>query len=203
MPEYEIDEDLLTEMENISESAWEEYGQSETGASDDDVEITMDTEQLTNQQIAYLSSNPDYMQGMMTDLGIENAGDYTKFINAYDPWNEEIAQQKWELGKKELFANTRKNMLEGLGGSLKAQTSYASKAGFEGMGGDQSSYLDTMEDIDIEGAEGTFMRGLEGQTIDRDAAIRQNWEDYAEMFYQDSGDIYAQQQSAKGAGGKK
>ena len=80
MPEYDIDPDLLAEIESGAGEAYDLFGDSGT----------IDTESLTNEQMSYLSTNPEYVEQMMTDLGITDAGEYTKFMPAYDPFKEDL-----------------------------------------------------------------------------------------------------------------
>lgn len=191
MPEYDIDPDLLSEIEGGASEAADLFGDSGT----------IDTEQLSNEQMAYLSTNPEYVEQMMTDLGITDAGEYTQFIQAYDPWKQDLAQKKWLLGKDKLMSDTRQGLLAKLGDPLEA-TSYAAKGGFEAMGQDQGGYLSTLEGLDVEGAEQSFQQGLAANTLGRQETTQGALQDYSDMFYRDVGDIYAQQQADTG-GGKK
>lgn len=192
MPDYEISEDLL---EDIGE---------ETGMAVDEFSSggQIDTEALSNEQLAYLSMNPEYMQQIMSDLGITDAGDYTQFVNAYDPWKQDLAMKQWELGKSKLMESTRQGLMSKLGDPLKF-SGQAAKSGFEGMGSDQGGYLKTLEGLNIEGATKQFEHGIQQGTLGRDEMIAQNFQDYTDMLYGDIGDIYSQQQQAKQSGGGK
>ena len=204
MPDYNIDEDLLQDIESESGSAWEQYG-TEGSYGDQWYNSSfnpsaIDTEGLSNEQMAYMSTDPQYMAAMMTDLGISNADDYTKFINAYDPFKEDLAHKKFQLGKDKLMSDTREGLMGKLGDPL-ASANMQSKSGFEGMGQAQGGYLKSLENLDIKGAENRFSQGLQGASLGRDEAIAGAQEDWSNQFYRDVGDIYSQQQS--GGGGKK
>jgi hypothetical protein len=189
--DYNIDEDLLSDIETGSESAFQQY------SSDGSI----DTESLSNQQIAYMSQNPDYMSQMMTDLGITDASQYTKFIAGYDPWEQDIAMKKWGLGKESLISGTREGLLDQLGDPLSG-TNLANTMNVEGVGGESGGYLKQLESLDIEGAERKFGQGLEANTLQRDESVQRVLQDYSDYFYQEAGDVYTHQQADKG-GGKK
>ena len=184
--EYEVSDEIQEDIQDVIDPYGTSTDMIETAGMDPDV-------------MAYLGTSPEGVSRMLASLGITDPAEYGEFIDTYDPWKEQMARDKYAVGRKDLQATTKADLLQQVGKPV--DLSRAGLTGFEGIGG-AGGYSEMLENVDASGAANKFSRMMEGLGIDRAEAIRGAQSDWAEQFYDTAGDIYAQQNMPKG-GGKK
>ena len=198
------------QWETVSEDSYDYNGPMDLAQGDDDyfsqygTELPEDweIEELSAQQLAQLGQDTTAISNMLSQLGISNASGHTQYIDQYDPTLQNLNLQQYKEGLDESRLSLQKSLLDSIG-----QPSNIDVSGAEATGGGGSAWtsavMPALSDTNIQMAENQFLTNRDAAELDLRSRNEKLFENWSQQFYNQAGNIYAQQNQPSGGGGKK